>query len=276
MDDPFEPNDAVFKKGPHAGELIDISYKRSVHVLSTEEAAPYKPAPGELLIANFRHDGRFWIARVPADAVEEVIFQVEHFPNGKPLEVGSHNQLRFVMKPGRELTLVPQVPGDSSAPVKLRDFIYSAEAIHAEGAKPFDPASAGDLLKGTFGEYGMVYRAVSVEEKLGAMIDGEGRPHPIEQHRLKLEDADRQKLLRAFLADGSEAGLSRTFNTMTRNCTTELVHVFDAELDYGRWRNFGATVLPGNVPQAGRKYMGRRGLIGERLPDLFAPGGHFS
>src|SRR5205823_2114821 len=74
--DPFDPA-ALVPAGPYKGLRYDTRYGRSVHLLSPAEAAPYHPAPGEVLVANFGHQGSFWIARVPPDAVKDVIFQEE-------------------------------------------------------------------------------------------------------------------------------------------------------------------------------------------------------
>src|SRR5262245_46030169 len=71
--DPFVP-DGIIRSGPLAGKKINTDWLRSAKILTPEEAQRYPHEPGETLVANFRHDERWWIARVPPGAVKEVIF----------------------------------------------------------------------------------------------------------------------------------------------------------------------------------------------------------
>src|SRR4051794_36187484 len=91
--------------GPHKGKPILMHKKRPIKILSAEEAAPYHPAQGDLVFANFNSEKKFWIAKLPADAVETVYFQKEHYSKIMPIQ---HALLRFKLKPGKEITLYPQ------------------------------------------------------------------------------------------------------------------------------------------------------------------------
>src|SRR5512139_2576021 len=92
--DPFEPH-ASMPRGPFAGRCLDTSEQRSIRILSPVQAAAYGLAPDRdriLAIANLRHAGRYWVAEIDPEAVEEVILQIEHFPAIVP---AAHTQFCF-------------------------------------------------------------------------------------------------------------------------------------------------------------------------------------
>src|SRR6188474_1532562 len=64
FDGPFPMPD-----GPFKGQALETEEKRSIHILSADQAKDIPSAPGDTVVANFYSEGKFWIARIPAGAV---------------------------------------------------------------------------------------------------------------------------------------------------------------------------------------------------------------
>ena len=77
------------------GARLDTDHFRSATLLTAEQAGHFRAAADEVLVANFRHAGRWFIARVHLGAIEDLIFHLEWTGDRFP---GVHNQLRVVMR----------------------------------------------------------------------------------------------------------------------------------------------------------------------------------
>src|SRR5207245_1177747 len=71
--DPWRPA-GVVRHGIHRGAGLDVEHFRSATVLTPEQAAAYAPGDGEILVANFRHDDRWFIARMRPASIQDLIF----------------------------------------------------------------------------------------------------------------------------------------------------------------------------------------------------------
>ena len=210
--DPFEPR-ARFTKGPWRGECLDTKIRRPVHVLS---------APNEysnnLELANVYHDGGYWYANIPTDAVYDVYFQLEYFPAVVP---AGHTQIRIEFKEPVFLT------GHSSW--NLGHFAYtynlviSAEAVPRVGEKY-------DLFKGMQDHFGLAYRVTTLAARYESMIVEKG--HHVEQWILQMTDKEKADLLVFYAYESEALGLEETYHTLFRNCTNELVKSIDGVVEY--------------------------------------------
>jgi hypothetical protein len=255
--DPFEPH-VVMPSGPFRGRCIFPGVARSLVALDEERAAPYDPQPGERLIANFRHDGRFWIARIPPYdvALEEVVFLVEKF-----IEKGGHMMLRYVMREGFAIELIPQVPPDELPrhPERryVRDVVYTPEAVGVEG-------DGYSIAKALAHHFFNAYRFLSTEEKL------EETPNRVEQLPLRLTNEDKLEVAEAGVRRSMEMGLTNPYRITHANCSTEVFRVLDAALDY---REYGGAA-EGNTADVRKieDLLGVRGILDadRELPDLTA------
>lgn len=221
--DPFDPR-AKMPNGPFKGQCINSCEQRTIKLLSATEAAPYRPLPGMLVIANVSHKKKFWVAKVPPNAVEDVIFQMEQILNSCPL---CHSQLRFRFKPGSEITLVPQTTREDPTEIRLTDIVYSVEATGIPGTG-FDPASA--LLN----LFGLSYRLVSLEDRAERMIATD--KHQVEQLKLALQPEEKQKLLENAITQADRAGMELMYSLFDRNCTTELFKIIDRSVQDDAYR----------------------------------------
>ncbi len=273
LDDPYYPA-GVMHSGKYNGMCIDTSWQRPAHVLSKEAAVAAGVPAGYIAFANFNHGGRNWIAQVPMGAVEEVIFQMEHFSFSTPpgmQNVGipsAHTEIRFKFKKGSEVILIPQsaeaAAAGQASEVRLSDIIYSVELIAPKGVSNFDPING---LKGTFA---IVYHFTSLGDKFNYMITQQS--HRVEQMPIKVTDEQKQQLLLHAIATSDAMGVSGTYNTALRNCTSEVFKLFDEVLSdapgYGKPSTL-EKILSAR-PGRSKKSLTNRGLLDPAMtwPDL--------
>lgn len=248
--DPYA--EAYMPAGPHKGKRLDTSIRRSILLADTK--------PEEIGFYNFFHEGKFWYARVPDNAVEEVIFQVEYFPAIVP---AAHTQLRFRFKEGRELVLSPQGTADLPKVAKIRDLVFSGEATFAA-----DQPQKYDLVKGMFNHFALSLRVLSLQAKAAQMVTERG--HQVRQILVKLSDAEKQRVFRDALKRSHAAGMSRMYNTVLKSCTTEVFDLLDDNVHYALFNRLFAFL--DRIPTNSYWYLWLRGLLypngGSKLPSL--------
>ncbi len=174
----------------HRGLCVDTSHKRPIHVLSPEEVTKLQiapTAPGETIVANFSYNNEFYIARLPADGVSDIIAEKELFNPGIPgadqlnslLGYSAHFQQRFEFnKPGKEVVLLPQDnPTDTSKAIRIHNIVASDEAVAKEGGEPFD------LVKGMEGHFAFARTLVGLKDRYDDMIVKQN--HTVQQWQIK-------------------------------------------------------------------------------------------
>jgi hypothetical protein len=255
--DEFEPL-AVLGTGPFAGHRLDVTRFRSVRLLTAEEAAPFEPRPGERLAANFLDAGRWYIARIPADAISDVIVHIQHVPHSFP---GAHAQIRFRLAPDRGVTVVTQVAAEEPETTDFHDLIYTIEGNFAPGTSS-TPAGGVE-------QSGVAYMLMSLRQKVSIMAV-DGKLPVVRQYRLEVGWAEMQALFQRALDVATRASSDKMFNLIRRNCTTEAIRIIDGTLRYPTWRRLLAKVTYSGLPEAMHLYLTERGLLGpgSRLPDL--------
>ncbi|MEY4064155.1 MAG: hypothetical protein RIR26_363 [Pseudomonadota bacterium] len=208
----------LLPKGQHKGECVDTTSARSVIL----KESPNQKDSEFFTVANVGHEKTFWIAEIPKNGVEEVVFQMEKFPAPIP---AAHTQLRLRFKEGSPVKLTHQI--ESGRTAQVRDIVLSVEAIGQKGW-------TYDLMRGMKDEYLTAYRIVSLRDKYNWMVVTQ--KHDVVQWPLKLSDQQKQAILPAFLAKATREGMNAIYNTITRSCTNELFRVMDSTLDYGALR----------------------------------------
>jgi hypothetical protein len=228
-------------------------------MLTPEQAAPYRPASGEIMVANFRHDNHWYVARIILDGIEDLIFHLEYTGDAFP---GVHNQLRIVMREGSEVTLEPQVSGDTAPAVRLRNLLLSSEGNYAPGTSP-------QPLRG-LEQASISHMAMSMEQKAEIMLGG-GKPHEVHQVYLKASDEDKRRVVLTYLRHATEVGTDEMFNLLSWNCSSPVFQALDRTLDYGAVRNVLATLSPASIPFWCMQNLDLRGIVdhGRKLPDYF-------
>jgi hypothetical protein len=218
-DDPFEPRERL-PKGQFRGQCYDTRVARSVRRLDTETAATYGAEPGELVLANVHHAGRFWVARVPLAGVEQVLFHLEYFPAIVP---AGHAQLRVRFAEATPVRLISQSLAEAPAETTLTDLVLSLEAIGQPGYKY-------DIVRGVLDDFGAAYRVVSLADKMQHMIVRQH--HKVEQWGLLLEGDEAATLLERFAEAGETRRMQTMYNTLFVNCTNEAVRILDEAVHY--------------------------------------------
>jgi hypothetical protein len=248
-------------------KLKGLSSPAELEILGVKDG-PAKP--GEVIVANFYHLKRFWIARIPMAAVkkENVILQLEHFKitenqvpadeknvanalKGKSLDwlnnnIAGHTQLRLHFG-SPVVKLTEQVlKKDQTEPrtFSISDIVLTSEAQGGKNQN-YDPVSAANPL------FFSVNKMVSLEEKYSDMVVRQG--NRVEQFRVAGKSAPTPAaLVENYLGMAKKNWRAMTGNTelkqdpavyitvdfslnnnKSRNCTTEVMTVLEAGRNRG-------------------------------------------
>ncbi len=254
--DPYEPRTRM-AKGPEKGLCINSDYRRSATLLNGSEAARYFPfRKDSIVIANYSHQKKFWVAQIPVKRISRMILQTQFFPIG-PTIMGmeiSHVQFRFDFVAGAKIDLISQ---DASAPARslsVNHVILTVENVGPHGEK-------FDFMKGMKGYFNLVYRAVSLEDKYNWMIKEQG--HRVTQHLINVTSQEAQKIFMEGMSRGTKRQSRTTYHSLNQSCSTELVKILKATL--GTWDSV-MSFHPNLILQI----LQNRGLIQKELPTLNA------
>jgi hypothetical protein len=218
--DPYDPG-YVMSKGKYEGECMDASEERAPVILSQDAK--------QVTFANFWHQGHFWIATVPLDGIDRAIFHTEYFASDIPLIKPAHVQMRFVMKKDSPVQLAPQAGKDQGlAPTTVTNMILSVEYMAPQGIDY-------DLIPGEFKAFRVAYTFFSDE----ALIDfiheddasGDG-PDLFNQYALKMTSAQVGAVFAEAVKEGNAYQYDHSYDTLIRNCATQLFQVMDRSLTY--------------------------------------------
>jgi len=264
--DPYELNAHMPRKlfGPRETPCLDPATKRPIVFLDSEGT----PVPEEFLeeaatqreitVANFYHEGKFWIAHIKPEGLERISFVLEHFPAVVP---AAHSMLRFDMKKGSEVRLEPQRSDHHSGPIRIRSFFYSVEATGPVGYKY-------DLLSGLLNNYAIVYRFVSLQDIGVDAIDQQ--KHFVQQFLLKVKPHEAEAVLRYSLHTSAANQAKHFYNTITKNCTTEPYAALDKSINYSGWADIVSFLTQHRkpLPTLAQQALGQRGILERELAPL--------
>jgi hypothetical protein len=173
-----------------------------------------------MVVANIFHRGRFFVARIPRDAVREVLLQLEHFP---PEAIAAHTQIRFLFSEAVEL--IPQTGApDSGERVYVNDLTLSIEAAAPRGV-PYN------LIKGMRPYFMTAYRITTAATEHHEVVVTQKRR--VSQHRIDLTPVEMRRLLEHAIETATNLGYTRVYNTLTASCTTEAMRLIDESLSGG-------------------------------------------
>lgn len=216
----------------YEGMELDLAVNRNLQELTLSQIEYYfglSAESGFYYVANFRHDGKYWVAKIPTNAVEKVIFQFQNLSTlakkgiPKPvlewLRMG-HIQTRFVLKAGAFVELVTQDAALPRETARINDFSYALLAVRAKSQKgsTFDPV--GDGMKGG---YGISHNFISSED---TALHYRNQDLNVEQYELQLHKQHDQHLERAsrileFHIQKSISSLETDeYNTLKDSCVT--------------------------------------------------------
>ena len=263
------------KWSSYAGQPVDVSRRRSIHIRSlSDDASTLSNKKASLTIDWFLHEGEFRTAVVPLDGVSDVYGQAFNFsavrtrqtadgnevllsPDGLPrrrLPVMNHVQSRFRFHSDRPIRLYAL--GDASGkPIgHVDDFVYSLEVTGPAGVK-------FNLKDGLQGNLLSAHRMLSTQEMVFERIVVENQV-VTESPPLELTDKDKRSLLVASLLRSHQAGMDEPYRLLglrsTNNCTSTPLQILDRVVKYSFAGRLGSLLY--RLPLRPRLYLRIRGL----------------
>jgi hypothetical protein len=256
----------------HYGEELDLSIKRpTVNLAGTVFAAKYAKA-GTRLQANFFHDGKFYIARVPEHGAKGIYFEIAHFP---PEFVAAHVLYRVEMESGHPIELVAEMPDLEHLQVMQRllpeqvieslppelsgdDFKIQNVGISTEAHwTKEDPKQSYDLARGQHGAYLRITRFVSMKVRFKDFYKVGNSTTQIKMPVTK----DSNKVLAVGLDFSEREGLDHLYSTGNDNCETTALDIYETATGVkdpriGFIRKFIDRRIPVLAPQTLAQYGG--------------------
>jgi len=228
--DPYDPAKMI-TFGLYKGKCVDSSDKRPARVISENDQ--------EIVIANFLHMGRFWIAHIPKDSVDAVTFRIDPFGSGIPFITAAHTLIRFDLKAGKEITLQGQYAGEEALvdtdALKVNSFFFSVNYMAPKGV-------SYNLFPGMASEYPEAMNFLSAHDRGNAH---EGSKYKEQDLLLTLPEGGGDLFLAQAIKKSAAEGMDAAYNTYSENCTTALFDIMDTSIPYGhavkrftmsRWR----------------------------------------
>lgn len=217
--DPYQPVE-VFEAGKNKGKKIDTFFTRPpIAVTDEAQRKAVGATENDLVFANFYDNKRFWLAKVPKDAVEDVYLLEQNM-----MPVIPHMLMRFKLKDGKGITLYQQDPGKKMSPTKepIQEFIFHGVGLYPEGGKFFMPKS----LLGHY--YNLSTQIQSMPSfQMGNKLGGD---LPVAQTRLAANEVVKANLLNEAIKMGQELGYQRKFSLPDQHCHTVGMSVIDKAL----------------------------------------------
>lgn len=202
--------------GPNAGQVLDTSKIRGLVILNeSNNILPEALNKSSVYIANFAHNGKYYIARIPVSGPTSVDFIYEKFTN----MAGGHADLVYHFDEKTPVELVYEIKNANlkkvSKPIQLGSVVLTAEAVRAIG----DTSSLAD--GGIKNAFAMAYRMTSIPERLIGPVVKEGRrttvidiPYDINQVRRSFFDT---------IENQNRIGMSENYNLIINNCITSAI-----------------------------------------------------
>lgn len=211
-----------FGFGPYKGECVNSCRFRRAIFIDKETARRFGGDNDHLVIANFLHQGQYWIARVPVNSTTSVNIGFEKF-----LSNIAHVLIRFRFPKSDPVVLFRQ-DGNWRRHARTRVHQLQDLVVSAEGVPPKDRNY--DFLESSLGRYLFDYRVLSIEEEEHWMIDLKN--HSVKQFALKTDLTTNAGLLRSALNESTNKSFKSAYQLFTNNCATAVMDVIDAEIKY--------------------------------------------
>jgi hypothetical protein len=201
------------------------------------------------MVANFRHNGDFWIAQLELSAVKDVYFQVEEFKINVPKEKMADSKLQNIIQSAMA-TMATHTrnlqPPDFKAQVEgsIQTFLDTGVYTAAHGQLRVDfsqpvllashknpsvrarvssvvfsihaVAEGYDPVKGILGDYPLALGIYSGSEKFTFSVVKQR--NNFRQYKLNLAQRDVQSLIIAYLKQAESYYRTRDYNTISANC----------------------------------------------------------
>lgn len=211
--DPFERSWTI-SVGPNAGRKLSSTPRRSPVVLTSEERATFgiDASDGDLVFANFQHEGRFWIAIVPSESILATYYMLETFLGGPFAFRPVHASLVFETSATTPIRLVPQTTdeiGTHEVVTEQRYFSLSIEGNFPEG-------EGWNIVDAASGRYVAAGRVYGLGQHLSY---GSGAsPQQYAGIRLNLGRSDSWRLMNFVIERTASWEGGESFDLLLDNC----------------------------------------------------------
>jgi hypothetical protein len=253
--DPYEPR--VFAKvGIDQDNCLDTCTMRNLLVLDDFERNKFSPEKDEMVIANIRHNGTFYVGKINPNNIKDIIYQVDWFgiwPQG-------HGQLCFVFE--EPLTLIPQLTNvDRTKIEKVKKLVFS---IHGTTV----PNKEMNFQTAMNSEITTIFMMGSLIDDIKYSVAQE--KHTIEQHLLKLTIQEKVSIFKNLMNHSNTIGYTRLFNLTDNNCVSELFKVLDNSLNdfNSKINEIMKSDFTRLLPTETANYFKKLGIYNTRLEDI--------
>ena len=210
--DPFDLGWRLSKKS-EAFPLVCLSTltMRPVQILGDSRTT--------MRFANFYHKGLYWTASWNKQTNRpKVQFYNVHFDSGVAFVIAGHTELQFAFP--EDIDLVSQTTGEHQT---TRNVVISWEAVFPKGV-------AYNLVMGIAPSYGLAGRVLSLETRVPENILPDGSLRQTDVYDLSLTSAEGAFLFQESVRESSGLGFSQFYETIAKNCTSQLFDILDAVL----------------------------------------------
>jgi len=217
-EDPFRPwgESAVMKTGRDKGEAIDVDWRRSGVELTPEQAKQYFPdfdPTKEIALANVKHFDEFYVARIPLEGLQGVKMNRYRILEKLPV---SHGGLRFVMKKGYKIRLVPQKKGSTSPRLEFDSLGFG---IYAVGKKGRTFGAENSRNQDLVSAYLFYTPAELMERYKKDVIKQDMKEISLDQ----MQPADTQALLKHLVKTATSTKYEEVYGMFINNCVHRLL-----------------------------------------------------
>ena len=217
-----EPNDpfAVEQRmpaGPYRGGCIDLRSDRSVDWVYNKDLRRFGiDSKNSLVVANFRHANRFWIAVIPFERVVGLSYL--NFSMAKKLPI-SHGEIRFLTrKTGRPIELIEQNLSKEPERMNLNeDFVFAEYAVRAQGHyEDFN------VVHGMRGHYAVSYIFMSLSQSASGPLASK---ITIKQYSLAALHSQSKLVMEIGLWLGHTYKMTQVYHSFTTSCLNSVFSV---------------------------------------------------
>ena len=206
---------------PHAefysNQIVNTKKFRAPRIVSRDQ--------NRMVIQNFFHENKFYEVEVDLSSINYVYVQALPFPV-LPGVMAGHIQARFTFYEDNlprlkrvldeEQQWIDYIPESThSISGTIKDLVVSYEAALPQGA-------SYNFLVGAVDANPLVGRILSGEQK-----HAEGPERQVIQYRLPLTPEEKMSLLERYFVDASQIQMDLYYNTIIRNCTTQIFDGID-------------------------------------------------
>ena len=253
--DPYEPR--VFaQNGTDKGICLDTCTMRSLTILEGKEKKKFSDNENEMVIANIKHNGTFYVGKIDPQKIKEIIYQVDWFgiwPQG-------HGQLCFVFN--EDIDLIPQLTDTDQTKIsKVKKLVFS---IHGTTI----PNKQMNFQTAMNSEITTIYMLGSLSDDIDFAVAQ--KKHTIEQHLLNVTFNEKPIIFRNLMTHSNNIGYSRIFNLTDNNCVSELFKVLDNSFNqmHTKINELMKTDISRFMPSEVANYFRKLGIYSIRLPDI--------